>query len=361
VIWQGTRALLRQAILALLISLVFNATSLFGQDAKIKVGFALPLSGDGARYGLDIQRGALMAQEDLVRRGIAVAFVSEDTQLIPRVAATAAHKLINRDRVDVIVSLWDTAEAVAPIAEMNKIPHISIRWNPRVAEEFRHTFTFESTYISWVRANLEYLRSQGVKRISILSDSSSAGWIEAREYLLKVVSEFGIVIVKDIEFLGAAGDINLSIIKLLSEPSDYLFMLHDGAPIFETMKRLMERKVSIPIIGYFDGMEPPINLEGRRFIAQFDTQAWFAERYSSRFPGQRPVRAAFGFDLVSILGELVEQLKRKPSSDEILGHLNALRDYVGATGKISANASRNIETTCVLKEIRNGVGVRVAG
>lgn len=73
-----------------------------------------------------------------------------------------------------------------------------------------------------------------------------------------------------------------------------------------------------------------------------------------------PIRAAFGYDLVSILGQLVERVKHRPTSEEILDHLNHLRNYPGATGIISANRSRNIETACVLKEIRNGVAEAVA-
>jgi len=300
-----------------------------------------------------------MAKEELQKRGVEVVLIPEDTQLLPRVAATAAQKLISRDRVNVVVSLWDTAEAVAPIAEQRKTPHISIRWNHRVAQEFPHTFTFESTYVTWVRATLNFLRSKGVKRLAVMTDESAAGWVFGREYLLQVAAEYGINIVTDVQFLGAAGDINLSLTKLLAEPSDYMLMLHFGPSLVETMRRLAERKVSTPVTGYFDGMEPPVNIEGRPFVAQFDTQAWFLDRFSARFPGERPTRAAFGYDLVLILGELVTRLKRTPSADEIIGHLNALRGYAGATGVISANDSRTIETTCVLKGMHNGVAVRI--
>jgi ABC-type branched-subunit amino acid transport system substrate-binding protein len=300
-----------------------------------------------------------MAQEDLARRGVKLSFVAEDTQLLPRIAATAAQKLINRDRVDLIVSLWDTAEAVAPIAEQKRTPHLSIRWNHRVAQEFPHTFTFESTYETWVRATLEYLRSRGVRKLAVMTDASSAGWVLAREYLLTVASLYKIEVVRDIEFLGSAGDIKLSLAKLLATPSDYLLMLHFGPSLIETMRRLSERRISTPITGYFDGMEPPVNLEGRPYVAQFDTQRWFIDRFAARFTGERSYRAPFGYDLISILGQLIERLGRKPNAEEIVGHFNSLRSYAGATGTISANNSRNIETTCVLKEYRNGVPVVV--
>lgn len=336
-----------------------SSTAVFAENPRITVGLALPFSGDMARYGLDIQRGATMAQEDLAQRGIEISFISEDTQLVPRMAATVAQKLINRDRVDLIVSLWDTAEAVAPIAEQRKTPHVSIRWNHRVAQEFPHTFTFESTYVTWVRATLNFLKTKGVKRLAVMTDESAAGWVFAREYLLQVTAEYGITVVSDVQFLGSAGNLNVSLAKVLKEPADYLLMLHFGPSLVEVMRRLAERNVSTPVTGYFDGMEPPINVEARPFIAQFDTQQWFLDRFIARFAGERPIRAAFGYDLVSILGNLVERMKRRPTSEEILEHLNSVRDYSGATGTISANGSRTIETTCILKEIRNGVGVAV--
>ena len=351
-------ALILQLAVALASFLIANISA--AEGPALSIGLALPLSGDMARYGLDIQRGAAMAKEELARRGTEMVFVAEDTQLVPRMAATAAQKLINRDRVDVIVSLWDTAEAVAPIAEQKGTPHVSIRWNHRVAQEFPHTFTFESTYVSWIRATLAYLQSQRVRRLAVMTDISGAGWVLSRDYLRQVATDYKMEIVRDIEFLGAAGDINLSVTKLLAEPSDYILMLHFGPSLVDTMKRLSERKVTTPIMGYFDGMEPPINVDRRPFVAQFDTQKWFLDRFSERFPGEKPTRAAFGYDLISILGQLIERLGRRPTADEILGHFNSLRNYAGATGTISANDSRNIETTCVLKEFRNGEAVVVA-
>ena len=356
--WPVSRTLW-PLLLSLLSFATFVLSEVSAETPRITVGMALPLSGEMSRYGLDIQRGALMAKEELAKKGTEVVLISEDTQLIPRMAATAAQKLINSDHVDVVVSLWDTAEAVAPIAEQRRTPHVSIRWNHRVAEEFPHTFTFESSYVTWVRATLDFLRSKGVRRLALMTDESGAGWVFGREYLLQVVADYGIELTTDQRFMGSTGDLNLTISKLLARPSDYILMLHFGAPLVETMRRLSERKIATPVIGYFDGMEPPINVEGRPFVAQFDTQPWFVERFAARFPRERPVRAAFGYDLISILGEIVEKIKRTPTKAEILSHLNGVRDYPGATGLISSNQSRAIETTCILKEFRNGVAVKI--
>lgn len=324
----------------------------------LKIGVAVPLSGDFAKFGVDVQRGMLMAQEEFAGRDVPLQLIFEDTQYQPRLAATAAKKLIDRDRIDVIVSLWDTAEAVAPIAEQAKIPHFSIRWNPRVAEEFAHTFTFESTYITWTRELVRFLKSTGIRRLALMTDISGAAWVMTRDSFLKEAALARMEIINDVQFSGM-NDLQIAVTKLSAKPADYIVMLHYEPTLSDAMRRLKTMGIAVPVTGFFEGMEGA-EFEGRRFVAQFDTQPWFYEKFFRKYPAEKPIKAAFGYDLVSILGKLAERVRRRPSSNEILAHLNQLRGYQGATGTISANTTRNIETTCVQKEIRNGAARVIA-
>jgi ABC-type branched-subunit amino acid transport system substrate-binding protein len=121
------------AILSTL-SLMFlsAADSISAEESKsitVDIGIQLPLSGNLSFVGLDIQRGVQLALEDLKDSPIRMNVSYEDDKATPTFAASAAQSLIARRGVDVIVSLWDMAEIVAPIAERQKTPHISIRWN----------------------------------------------------------------------------------------------------------------------------------------------------------------------------------------------------------------------------------------
>lgn len=66
------RELLTIVWLAVMSAGLTSSTGAFAQESLVTVGLALPLSGDMARYGTDIQRGAIMAQEELGQRQIAI-------------------------------------------------------------------------------------------------------------------------------------------------------------------------------------------------------------------------------------------------------------------------------------------------
>ncbi len=341
-------------MVGVLVLLLFSSHVAAAEEAEFRIGAALPLTGETATFGVDVKRGMELAVEDLAAKGVRSRLFFEDTQLVPRLAVSAAQKLINQDKVQLLVSMWDTAEAVAPIAERAKVPHISIRWNPRVAEEFAHTFTFESTYVTWIGETLDLVKRSGASRISVMTDASGAGWVLAHENLLAQAKEKGLSVVTDVEVMAKDSEVNTAVTRLLSKPTDYIVLLQMGGLLRDVMGILQERHVTTPIIGYFEGTEDLPFAEGRPFIAQFESQPWFLEKFHQRYPGEVPMRAAFGYDLVSVLGDLILKLGRQPTEAEILQHYNTLRAFKGATGEISANDRRNIETKCVVKEIRNG-------
>lgn len=346
------------SLLPYLLALFFAPICSFSQTATLKVGAAIPSSGDFAIFGKDVLRGMTLAKERLASKGVSIDLLVEDSQYIPRVAVTAAQKLIEQDKVDVIISLWDTAEAVAPVAERSKTPHFSIRWNPHVAREFPHTFTFESTYITWIAEVIRLLRSEGAKRVSLMTDISGPAWLMAKESFLDQASVQGLSVVNTVDFMGATDNLNLASDKLVSIPSDYFVMLHYEPTLSLVMRKLSERRTTTPITGYFEGMAVVPFTEGRRFVAQFDAQAWFLDLFKAKYSNETSIKAPFGYDLIMILGELVNTLKRRPRSEEITRYLSELRNYNGATGVISTSQNKNIETTCVVKKIVSGKPVR---
>jgi ABC-type branched-subunit amino acid transport system substrate-binding protein len=162
------------------------------------------------------------------------------------------------------------------------------------------------------------------------------------------------VVVNDVQFMGARDDLKPAITKLLAKPGEYIVMLHYQPTIGDAMKRLQSLPLTTPVTGFFEGLEESVNLEGRRFVSQFDTQPWFYEKFYRRYPKEKPIKAAFGYDLTMILGQTLHHTQRLPTSNEIITSLSRLHDYHGATGTISSNSRRNIETTCVRKIIKNG-------
>lgn len=92
-----------------------------------KIGVSLPVSGDGATYGVPLQRMIQMAAEKMNAeggvKGKSLEFVFENDNCNGKDAATAAQKLISVDQVPVILGSVCSGALLgfAPIAEQNKV------------------------------------------------------------------------------------------------------------------------------------------------------------------------------------------------------------------------------------------------
>jgi branched-chain amino acid transport system substrate-binding protein len=100
-------------------------------SGDITVGAILPLSGDMASIGTEMQRGMELALKDHPGSGIRIVY--EDDQTLDNVASVnAAQKLILADHVDLILNdAVNTVKALTPILEENKVPAI-VFWDSNV-------------------------------------------------------------------------------------------------------------------------------------------------------------------------------------------------------------------------------------
>jgi branched-chain amino acid transport system substrate-binding protein len=93
------------------------------ESGPIKIGSILPLTGDGAAYGIPMQQIAMIAvdklNEDGGVDGRMLEFIWEDGKCNGKDAAAAAQKLINVDKVSVIYGGFCSSETLgaSPIAE----------------------------------------------------------------------------------------------------------------------------------------------------------------------------------------------------------------------------------------------------
>lgn len=100
-------------------------------NEPVRIGIMLPLSGDGAAYGVPIQRAALLAQEEInAAGGIAgqkLEFVSEDDKCESEGGAAAAQRLVNVDKVKIVFGSACSGPtlAAAPLFEESKVLLVS--------------------------------------------------------------------------------------------------------------------------------------------------------------------------------------------------------------------------------------------
>jgi ABC-type branched-subunit amino acid transport system substrate-binding protein len=316
-----------------------------------KIGAILPFSGAVAFAGEDIRKGLELAASQSTN--VKFDFVFEDSQFNTKTAATAANLLLTRDHVDVLISLWDTAEPVAPIAERAKIPHLSIRWNPHVAEKHKYTFTVESTYKSYEASQLALLKKLGAKSAAIISQESE-GWGLGYQYFIDNAKSYGIEVVSAQEYVPNTQDFKSVITKALRKKPDFV-VLNSFVPDTQLLvTKIREVSPSQKITGYFDEESAKSLFEGMPYVSQFIASSWFEKMFIEKYGEPFKIRAPQAHDIIKIIDHIQQGRSTKLSSDEFVTELKKIDGLAGASGELSTHGGKTIESKCGWKVVRNG-------
>jgi ABC-type branched-subunit amino acid transport system substrate-binding protein len=340
-------------IISLLLSTLVCIASLSADPITIKIGASLPFSGALGFAGQDIRRGLDLAVEDFGSEKIKYIFIYDDNEYVLSKAASSAQKLISQDKVDLMISLWDTADVISPIAEAKKIPNFAIRWNPHIAEKFTHTITVESTYQSNMDELFRMLKTLNYHNIAMITQEAE-GWVLGAEYLRKNATRAGMNIVADEVFAGMTPDYGSLLTRIAAKKPDVL-VINSNPPhtdlIVQRAKLLIP---GLPLTGYFDLIQDPSLVEGLPYIAQFDAAPWFSDRFRKAYGEDFQVRAPQAYDILKLITQVTLAKGRKLNADELIAELKKLQGIPGASGILTVNSKKNIESNCVWKMFTQG-------
>ena len=114
------------AVVVLIVIAIFTIQGNKQEDI-IKIGAILPLSGDAATYGKALQKGMELAVIEINSESKvldqSIVIVYEESGADAKTAVSAINKLINADKVPLIIGdmFSSTTLAIAPIAQKNKV------------------------------------------------------------------------------------------------------------------------------------------------------------------------------------------------------------------------------------------------
>ena len=344
---------MRKLLNTLVLSLFLFPNLVLAEKITLKLGASLPLSGRLAYVGKDIQRGLELAIKDYSNDRLAFEVAYEDNQHEGKHAATTAHKLIEQNKVDAIISLWDMADVVAPIAERSKTPHLAIRWNPHIAETHSFTFTMESTYRSYIESLLDLTKALKIKKLGILTEEAK-GWVLASEYLQEIAPKKGFSIVGEERVAGKTPDYRSAVLRLLKKNPELTVLLSNPPHTEIMISRIREANPDQKFTGYFEYLKTPSIVEGVPFAAQFAASPWFESKFENYYGESFQARAPQAYDIIKLLSTVQSQSKKKLSSKELVDAISGISDIPGASGTLTVSGVRTIESECVWKIVRNG-------
>lgn len=246
----------RWTVLTPLVAAVLLAASVLVEaQAPVKIGVIQPLSGPVAASGNYVRMGAEIARDWInARGGISgrkVELVIEDNKSDPKEAASAAEKLIVRDRVPAIMGAWGSSMTLAAmpkleeygvpmVVETSSAASITKRGNPWI---FRISPPSEMEALGLER----YVDKLGVKKADFLAVNTDwgRGAVGAFGDMLKKKG----AVVGAAEFMDqAATDMNAQITKIKATGGDTLFLTTAVEQITLVMKQAQEQRLGRKII-----------------------------------------------------------------------------------------------------------------
>src|SRR5947208_11667713 len=246
----------RSIVLIALVLGALAALTVPGESqAPLKIGVIQPLSGPVAASGNYIRMGAEIARDWInARGGIAgrkVDLLFEDNKSDPKEAASAAEKLIVRDKVPVIMGAWGSSMTLAAmpkleeygvpmVVETSSAAGITKRGNPWV---FRISPPSEMEALGLEK----YLKDLGIKKADFLAVNTDWG--------RGAISAFGDLLKKSGAAVGvaefmeqSATDMNAQLTKIKADNADTLFVTTSVEQITLILRQAQDQRLTRKIV-----------------------------------------------------------------------------------------------------------------
>jgi branched-chain amino acid transport system substrate-binding protein len=224
-------------------------------SAPVKIGVIQPLSGPVAASGNYVRMGAEIGRDWLNAKGGVlgrkIELVIEDNKSDPKEAASAAEKLIVRDKVPAIMGAWGSSMTLAAMPKLEEygVPMVVETSSAAVITKRGNPWIFRISPPSEMEAlGLEqYVDKLGVKRADFLAVNTDWG--------RGAVTAFGDMLKKKGAGLGAtefmdqsATDMNAQITKIKGTGGDTLFLTTAVEQITLVLKQAQEQRLTRKIV-----------------------------------------------------------------------------------------------------------------
>ena len=217
----------------------------------IKIGVMYPLSGDGAAFGDAAKNDAEMFFAEFNKKPHKFDYkvIFEDNQYKLAKQATLTQKLINVDKVDVLVSVMSNFGAVvSPLAEQHKILHFSVATDPAVSKGFYNMIT-SSNPAGEADVMYRQLLKEGAKKVDIVVVNATGPESMVDYFEKRVAQDNQIKIGQTFHVNAEEKDFRIMLYKIKESAPDYILVQLAMPTIDIFLKQYRESGIKIPVTG----------------------------------------------------------------------------------------------------------------
>ena len=343
----------------------------------ILIGHVASMTGEQATFGESTDNAIKLAISEANAKGGVkgkkLALKTYDDQGKPEEAAIAATRLIQQDKV--LVLLGEVASsrslAMAPVADGNKVPMISpTSTNPRVTKDgdktrpyvFRVCFIdpFQGTVMAkFARENLK------LTKVAILRDVGNDYSVGLADFFKKKFEELGGTIVSDQSFKAGDQDFKAQLTTIKSKKPQLIYIPAYYGDVALAGRQARELGIKVPMAGG-DGWDSSKlyeiaqgALDGSFFSNHYTDEnpdpmvQGFVKKYKETYGSVPDALAALGYDAALVAIDAIGRAKEL-TGPSVRDAIEATKDFQGVAGKITIDADHNaVKSAVVIGIVKN--------
>ena len=339
-----------------------------------KIGVMLPLTGDGAAYGLPLQKSVKIALDEINAKGGVngkkLEAVYADSKCNPKDGNAEAQKLVNIDKVKVIIGGACSGETLgaAPIANENKVVMLSpSATSPDITTkggDFVFRLAPSDAYAGVVASNYAYneLKAKKAALISETTDYAQGLRKVFRENFAKLGGE----IVADEAYNPEDTEFRTQVTKVKAASPDVIYIVPQApAKGILLVKQIKEAGLDTQLltaevlIGRNVIKENSADMEGLIGVEQkFDEKAPKAASLLAKYKQQAKEDGPFpgymsgAYDAVYLISDAIA--KKGYDGEKIRDYLYGVKNWEGAVGKITIDENGDVVLDFSVKQSKNG-------
>ena len=359
-----------------LAALALTATSITAQDNTFKIGLVLPMTGQQATTGRQIEAAArlYMAQNGDTVAGKKIQLIVKDDTSLPDTTRRLAQELVVNDKVNVLAGFGITpsALATAPIATQSKTPMVVMaaatssitQASPYIV---RTSFTLPQAAV----ALADWAPKNGIKKVVTLVSDYGPG-LDAEKYFKERLTFNGGQVTEALRVPLRSPDFAPFLQKVRDLKPDALFVFVPSGAGAAVMKQFLERgldKAGIRLIGTGDVTDDDqLNDMGDGALGVVTSHHYsaahpsamnkkFVEAFSKANNGLRPnFMAVGGYDGMRVIYEALKVSKGQGGGDALLAAMKG-QLFESPRGKMFIDAqTRDVVHDIYLRKVERKDG-----
>jgi ABC-type branched-subunit amino acid transport system substrate-binding protein len=353
------------------VAIIFCAALVFtgcGQTPKatgkpvVKIGVALPLSGNEAAYGESVRDALLMRLNEAAKENQKFEYkiIFENDESMASKVALAVKKFIAVDHVDVLLSAYGFRGApTAPMAEEWKVPMITFgTWREKFWKTHDYTFVMGTVMKPEVDLFVNACRGLGSTKFGYLGWLNPDG-VELTQYLKKRLPQESMELTAEEEHSDELLDFRTTLLKLNdNHPMDALLVIAFDPQMQIILKQwhIMGDPKPLVTVEGFDGIADEPLTEGHWYPCLAPANGAWVGKYKGLYKNEPMYGANFAYDALTLVMRGCERFDGagKPSREWIAQALKKAEPMEGAGGRWVMKPDGIMDAPAVLYRIEKG-------